>query len=63
MAERTNPEKTVPKIPQLICMGKISEGYYNKTGLEKEETSIPLGRALRYVNPSLINLSYVVVAF
>lgn len=63
LAERTSPEKGFPKIPPLICMGKISEGYYNKTGLEKEETSIPLARAVRYLNPSLINLSYVLAGF
>ncbi len=62
-ADRSSPEKTVIRDPRLICMGKISEGYYNKTGLEKEESSIPLGRALRYVNPSLINLSYVLAGF
>jgi hypothetical protein len=40
----------------ILCMGKVSEGYENRLGDEEDsgEGAIPLGRALRYLNPTLV---------
>jgi predicted metal-dependent phosphoesterase TrpH len=49
----------------IICMGKISEGNVNLVGDEKLAVSerIPLGRALRYLNPALVDLVYAGIGF
>ncbi|MCX7787002.1 MAG: hypothetical protein N2442_04835 [Spirochaetes bacterium] len=49
--------------PSIVCMGKISEGIQNKSGLEKDEETIPLRRAIRYLNPTLVNTLHVGVGF
>jgi hypothetical protein len=49
--------------PPIVCMGKISEGIQNKSGLEKEEERIPLRRAIRYLNPPMVNAFHVGVGF
>lgn len=47
----------------IVCMGKISEGIQNKSGLEKVEGTIPIRRAIRYMNPTMVNVLHVGVGF
>jgi hypothetical protein len=49
----------------IFCMGKITEGYGNRLGDEEDDfhESVPLSRALRYVNPVLANIAMVAVGF
>jgi len=49
--------------PMIVCLGKISEGIHNKSGLEQEEEIVPLGKAIRYLNPTLVNLLHIAVGF
>lgn len=49
----------------ILCMGKVSEGTYNRIGDETPAASerIPPARALRYLNPALLNALHVGVGF
>jgi hypothetical protein len=51
--------------PRILCMGKIAELPCNKIGDEEDggAPSVPLGRAIRYLNPSIANLFFVAVGF
>jgi hypothetical protein len=49
--------------PAIISMGKISEGTVNRLGEEAEADAIPLWRACRYLNSSLLNALHVAVGF
>jgi hypothetical protein len=40
----------------VICMGKSTHFIPNRVGDETDVQPIPLGRALRYINPALLNL-------
>ncbi len=45
---------------EILCMGKVSEGYENRLGDEEDSGSasqVPLPRALRYLNPILVRLA------
>jgi hypothetical protein len=50
---------------RILCMGKISEAIVNRLGDGEDpgSTSVPLGRAVRYLNPALANLAYSAVGF
>jgi hypothetical protein len=51
--------------PAILSMGKVSEGLVNRLGDEPETEAgvIPLDRALRYLNPGLLNLVHIGVGF
>jgi hypothetical protein len=49
----------------ILCMGKISERYVNRLGDEEDAgpSAIPLGRALAYLNPTLVGFVISAVGF
>ena len=51
--------------PRLFCMGKVVELPCNKIGDEEDggAPSVPLGRAIRYINPAIANLFFIAVGF
>lgn len=50
---------------RIVCMGKVSEGIVNRLGDGEDPGSqaVPIGRALRYLNPALMNALYAAVGF
>ncbi|GAB1482467.1 hypothetical protein MASR2M78_12820 [Treponema sp.] len=62
--ESVSPED-VASTPKIFCMGKATRGYKVFIGDEGESARerIPLSRAWRYLNPSLVNFMYVLVGF
>ncbi len=57
------PEAEGQPYDTVISMGKSTHFTLNKIGDETEVASIPLGRALRYLNPTLVNLLHVGAGF
>jgi len=50
---------------RILCMGKVSEGIVNRLGDGEDPGSqaVPLGRALRYLNPALMDFLYAAIGF
>jgi hypothetical protein len=51
--------------PLVVCMGKVSASAPNRLGDEDgaESAAVPFGRAIRYLNPVLVNIVLAAVGF
>ncbi len=58
-----SPDAEAGPYDPVLSMGKTTHFIPNKVGDESHLAAIPLGRALRYLNPPLRNLIYVAVGF
>ena len=58
-----SPEGEAQTLDAIVSMGKSTHFTPNRIGDETEVDPIPLGRALRYLNPVLRNVVYVGVGF
>jgi hypothetical protein len=50
---------------RILCMGKSSGAMKNRVGDDEDKAPgvIPLGRAIRYLNPAIVNLAFMIIGF